>query len=242
MRQDARANNQLRAVEIIRNYTKHASGSVLIKLGDTHVLVTASVEDRVPRHIYGSGNGWLTAEYNMLPSATNTRNQRERLKVSGRTQEIQRLIGRSLRACIDLSLLGEKTITIDADVIQADGGTRTASITGGYIALMDACNKLLASGAIKQNPIKFNLAAISVGMVDGQAVLDLPYEEDSRAEVDANVVMNDKLEIIEFQTSSESEPLQKAKMLEMLELAELGITELIKAQTTALGLLEGTYA
>ena len=232
-RYDGRESHGIRPVSFQRHFTKYAPGSVLMKLGETQVLVTASIEDRVPRHVYGTGEGWLTAEYAMLPGATHTRNQRERLKVSGRTQEIQRLIGRSLRACLDFKKLGERSITIDADVIQADGGTRTASITAGYIALQDAITGLLESGHLKENPILFPIAAVSLGVVSGNVCLDLNYEEDSSADVDANLVMNETGDIIEFQLTSEKKPLPKAIASQLLTLGETGIQQLFEAQRTA---------
>jgi len=243
VRHNDREKNVIRPISFERGVNKHASGSVFVKLGDTHVLVTATCEEKVPRHLHGKGQGWVTAEYNMLPSATAPRNQRERFKVSGRTQEIQRLIGRSLRACVDMVALGERSITIDADVIQADGGTRTTSITAGYIALYDALASLKEQELIQTIPLKFPLAAISVGVVDGVALLDLDYSEDSTADVDANVVMNDRGEIIEFQTSSECAPLPKETLTELLHLGEVGTNFLVQAQKEALGLafISATY-
>jgi ribonuclease PH len=238
----------LRPITIERGYIKHAPGSVLISYGDTKVLVTATIEDRVPKHIYGKDqHGWLTAEYSLLPGATHTRNQRDRLKVSGRTMEIQRLIGRSLRACVDLTRLGQRTITIDADVIQADGGTRVAAITGSYIALMDA---LYHIQAIEQKnnpklvlwplPIKSAIAAVSVGIVNGEILLDLDYNEDSTAEVDANIVMNAEGEFIEVQATSEDKPFSRKAMDELIDAAEGGIRQLLELQQQALrGELQG---
>ena len=236
-RDPSRASTALRPITIERQFTKHAPGSVLVSFGDTKVIVTASVEERVPRHVHQSGNenaGWLTAEYSMLPGATNTRGQRDRLKVSGRTAEIQRLIGRSLRAALDLSTLGQRTITIDADVIQADGGTRVAAITGGYVALADALQRLIDDEKLLAMPIRFGIAAVSVGIVGGEVRLDLDYEEDSQAEVDANVVMTHMGEIIEFQATSESKPYSIESLNDMLSLAKDGIAELIEIQRTIL--------
>jgi ribonuclease PH len=236
-RPDQRKADELRPIKITRQFTKHAPGSVLICYGDTHVLVTATVEDRVPRHIHqlkDENLGWLTAEYAMLPGATNTRSQRERLKVSGRTAEIQRLIGRTLRASIDLTKLGSRTITIDADVIQADGGTRVAAITGGYVALVDCLNKLKADGLLEELPAVIPVAAVSVGMVEGTPLLDLNYEEDSVAEVDANIVMNAHGQIIELQMSSERSPLTRAQLDQLVDLADSGIRQILELQQSAL--------
>ncbi len=236
MRCDGRQNSQLREVKITRNYIKHAEGSVLIEVGDTKVICTATVEERVPPFKKDSGEGWVTAEYAMLPRATGTRNQRDisKLKLNGRSQEIQRLIGRSLREAIDMKLLGERTITIDCDVIQADGGTRTASITGGYVALADACNKLVNDGLISQNPIKSQVAATSVGIIDGVELLDLCYAEDSNAEVDMNVIMSGTGEFIEIQATGEKTSFDRKQLQVLLDLAEKGINELIKIQCDAL--------
>lgn len=238
-RPDGRRPNELRPVTITRHYTKFAPGSVLIAVGDTKVLVTATIEERTPRHVVDDNTGWLTAEYSLLPGSTHTRAGRERMRVSGRTQEIQRLIGRSLRACVDLTRLGDRTITIDADVIQADGGTRTASITGAYVAMVDALRHLREKGLIKDIPIISPIAAISVGVLNGVPILDLNYEEDSAAEVDANLVMNAKGDIIEFQATSERAPLVRSQFYDLLDLAESGIRELLEFQNQALGLLEG---
>lgn len=228
--------NQLRRVEIIRHYTKHAEGAVLIKFGDTHVLCTASVEEKVPGFLKGKGQGWVTAEYGMLPRSTGSRMDREAAKgkQSGRTQEIQRLIGRSLRAIIDLKKLGERSIHLDCDVIQADGGTRTASITGAYVALADAVNTLLNSGKISENPLKQAVAAISVGVYKGQAVLDLDYIEDSDCDTDMNVVMTADGGFVEIQGTAEGEPFSREAMNAMLDLAGKGICELMVQQTNAL--------
>ena len=232
-----RSANQLRNVEIIRNYTKHAEGSVLVKFGDTHVLCTASVEEKVPGFLKVKGQGWVTAEYGMLPRSTGSRMDREaaRGKQSGRTQEIQRLIGRSLRAIIDLEKLGERSIQIDCDVIQADGGTRTASITGAYVALHDAISFLLAKNLIKESPLKDSVAAISVGVYKGLAVLDLDYIEDSDCDTDMNIVMTGKGGFVEIQGTAEGEPFSDADMQAMLGLAKIGIAELSAKQSQALG-------
>jgi ribonuclease PH len=236
MRPSQRPNNQLRTVEIIRHYTKHAEGSVLIKFGDTHVLCTASVEEKVPGFLKGKNQGWVTAEYGMLPRSTGSRMDREaaRGKQSGRTQEIQRLIGRSLRAIIDLEKLGERSIHIDCDVIQADGGTRTASITGAYVALSDAVSTLLKSGKITENPLKQAVAAISVGVYKGSAVLDLDYVEDSDCDTDMNVVMTADGGFVEIQGTAEGEPFARDAMNSMLDLAASGIGELLKLQQIVL--------
>jgi ribonuclease PH len=235
-RPSQRANNQLRSVEIIRHYTKHAEGSVLIKFGDTHVLCTASVEEKVPGFLKGKNQGWVTAEYGMLPRSTGSRMDREAAKgkQSGRTQEIQRLIGRSLRAIIDLNKLGERSIHIDCDVIQADGGTRTASITGAYVALHDAISTLLAKNLITENPLKQAVAAISVGVYKGTPVLDLDYIEDSDCDTDMNVVMTESGGFVEIQGTAEGEPFDQAAMNGMLSLAQAGITELLEHQIAAL--------
>jgi ribonuclease PH len=238
-RPDGRRPDELRPVKITRQYTKFAPGSVLIEIGDTKVLVTATIEERTPRHVTDDNTGWMTAEYALLPGSTHTRAYRERMKVSGRTHEIQRLIGRSLRASIDLTKLGDRTITIDADVIQADGGTRTASITAGYVAMMDALFHLQRNELIKELPPITPVAAISAGILNGVPILDLNYEEDSNAEVDANLVMTAKGEIIEFQATSEKAPLSRGQMDELLDLAEKGIRELLEFQQQILGTLEG---
>ena len=235
-RPSQRANNALRNVEIIRHYTKHAEGSVLIKFGDTHVLCTASVEEKVPGFLKGKNQGWVTAEYGMLPRSTGSRMDREAAKgkQSGRTQEIQRLIGRSLRAIIDLEKLGERSIHIDCDVIQADGGTRTASITGAYVALHDAVSTLINNGKISQNPLKQGIAAISVGIYKGVPVLDLDYIEDSDCDTDMNVVMTADGGFVEIQGTAEGEPFNRDAMNAMLDLAASGIADLLKKQTEAL--------
>ncbi|MDP3088467.1 MAG: ribonuclease PH [Methylotenera sp.] len=236
VRPSERAHNQLRQIEIIRHYTKHAEGSVLVKFGDTHVLCTASVEERVPGFLKGKGQGWVTAEYGMLPRSTGSRMDREAAKgkQSGRTQEIQRLIGRSLRAIIDLEKLGERSIQIDCDVIQADGGTRTASITGAYVALHDAISTLLTSGKITENPLKQAIAAISVGVYKGQPVLDLDYIEDSDCDTDMNVVITADGGFVEIQGTAEGEPFSRDAMNAMLDLAAHGIGQLIAKQNEVL--------
>ncbi|MFK7997458.1 MAG: ribonuclease PH [Granulosicoccus sp.] len=237
MRPSARAADELRAIKLTRHFTKHAAGSVLIEMGETRVLCTASVDNRCPPWLKGTGSGWVTAEYGMLPGATHTRVRREAAagKQSGRTQEIQRLIGRSLRAAVDLDALGERTITLDCDVLQADGGTRTASITGAYVALCDAVQQLLEKRKITRNPIHGQIAAISVGIVKGEAVLDLDYEEDSAAETDMNVVMNEAGGFIEIQGTAEGHAFRDDELASMLSLAKHGIGSLTKAQLEALG-------
>ena len=231
-----RALDALRTVRITRGFTRHAEGSVLIEMGQTRVLCTASVEERVPPHKRGSGEGWVTAEYGMLPRSTHTRSDREAAKgkQSGRTQEIQRLIGRSLRAVFDLSALGERTLTLDCDVLQADGGTRTASITGAFVAAQDAVNHLMQKGALTQNPIRQAVAAISVGMMHGQALLDLEYVEDSACDTDMNVVMTASGGLVELQGTAEGEPFTEAQMNAMMALARKGIGELLQHQQQAL--------
>lgn len=236
MRPSGRAADQLRDLKITRNFTKHAEGSVLIECGDTKVICTATLASGVPRFLKGKGQGWITAEYGMLPRSTHSRVDREaaRGKQTGRTVEIQRLIGRSLRAAVDLKKLGEHTITIDCDVIQADGGTRTASITGGFVALADAVKKLVEKKKIKENPIVSQIAAISVGVYKGEAVLDLDYPEDSNAETDMNVIMNDKGGFIEIQGTAEGEAFSDEQMMGMLKVARKGINEILQAQRDAL--------
>ncbi len=236
MRPSQRANDELRAVSFERNFTCHAEGSVLVSFGNTKVLCNASIEDRVPPFLKGKGSGWVTAEYGMLPRATNTRSRREVTsgKQSGRSMEIQRLIGRSLRAIIDLEALGEKTITIDCDVIQADGGTRTASITGAYVALSDAINDLMANKNLKKNPLHGQVAAISVGIYNGEPVLDLDYAEDSNAETDMNVVMNEAGGYIEIQGTAEGHAFREQELESMLALARKGIDEIVEAQLASL--------
>ncbi len=235
-RPSQRAYDQLRAVEIIRHYTKHAEGSVLVKFGDTQVICTASVEEKVPGFLKGKGQGWVTAEYGMLPRSTGSRMDREAAKgkQSGRTQEIQRLIGRSLRAVIDLEKLGERTIHFDCDVIQADGGTRTASITGAYVAMVDAVSTLLQKGLLTASPLKDSVAAISVGVYQGTPVLDLDYIEDSDCDTDMNVVMTGNGGFVEIQGTAEGEPFARATMDQMLDLAAKGIAELAQLQAQAL--------
>ena len=228
MRKDGRQNNELRPVKFIRDFTKNALGSVLVEFGDTKVITTASVEMKQPKWMdKDSTQGWVTAEYSLLPSSTSTRCDRERNKISGRTQEIQRLIGRSLRACVDMEKMPKMTITIDADVIQADGGTRTASICGGFVALKIAVEKLMEQGVLKENPIKEEIGAISVGIVDGDVRLDLCYEEDSHAEVDSNVVMTKSGKIIEFQTTAEGDPYDQKQLIEIFNTAKAGIEQII---------------
>ncbi|MCE1250378.1 MAG: ribonuclease PH [Comamonadaceae bacterium] len=235
-RSGARAADQLRPVRITRHYTRHAEGAVLIEFGDTQVLCTASVEEKVPPHKKGSGEGWVTAEYGMLPRATHTRSSREAAKgkQTGRTQEIQRLIGRSLRAVFDLQQLGERTITLDCDVLQADGGTRTAAITGAFVAAQDAVSRLLAEGKLAQSPILGPVAAISVGLVQGQALLDLEYVEDSACDTDMNVVMTGAGHFVEVQGTAEGVAFTREQMNQLLALAEKGIGELVQLQRDAL--------
>lgn len=236
MRPSQRQSNQLRSIRITRHYTKHAEGSVLIECGDTKVICTASVEERVPPHKKGSGDGWVTAEYGMLPRSTGERVSREATKgkQSGRTQEIQRLIGRSLRAVVDLQKLGERTIQIDCDVIQADGGTRTASITGAFVALHDAVSGLINKGLIKETPLKDFIAAVSVGIYQGTPVLDLDYVEDSTCDTDMNVVMLGNGHFVEVQGTAEGHAFSREEMDALLELAKSGIVQLIEKQRTAL--------
>ena len=229
MRVDGRENKELRKIKFTHNFTKHALGSVLVEFGDTKVITAASVDLKKPKWMDENDNrGWVTAEYSLLPSSTSTRCKRERDKVSGRTHEIQRLIGRSLRACVDLEKMPGMTITIDADVIQADGGTRTASICGGFLALRDAVNKLIESGDIKENPILEPIGAISIGIVDGEIKLDLNYEEDSHAQVDSNVILTKSGKIVDFQTTSEGEPYEFERMIELFNTAKDGINEIIE--------------
>lgn len=228
MRNDGRKNNELRPIKFTHNFTKHALGSILVEFGDTKVICTASVDLKKPKWMSEDDErGWVTAEYSLLPSATNTRCRREREKISGRTHEIQRLIGRSLRACVDLEKMPMMTITIDADVIQADGGTRTASICGGFLALKDAIEKLITSGDLAENPIIEPIAAISIGIVDGEIKLDLNYEEDSNAQVDSNVILTQSGKIVDFQTTSEGEPYEYERMLEIFATAKSGIDKII---------------
>ena len=233
-----RAADALRPVSLERGYTKHAEGSVLVSFGATRVLCTASVEEKVPPHKRGSGEGWVTAEYGMLPRATHTRSDREAAKgkQSGRTQEIQRLIGRSLRAVVDLKALGERTISLDCDVLQADGGTRTAAITGAWVAAHDAVSWLLGQGRIARSPLRDAVAAVSVGIVEGMPLLDLEYTEDAACDTDMNVVMTGSGGFVEVQGTAEGVPFSRAEMDEMLALASRGIAELVLAQRRALGL------
>ena len=231
-RPSGRRADQLRPVRITRNYTKHAEGSVLIEFGDTKVICTASIEDKVPGFLKGRGQGWMTAEYGMLPRSTHTRSDREaaRGKQSGRTQEIQRLIGRSLRAVTDLTLLGERTLQLDCDVIQADGGTRTASITGAWVAARDAIAKLQQAGVLAANPLKDHIAAISVGIYKGVPVLDLDYPEDSNCDTDMNIVMTGAGNFVEIQGTAEGAAFTRTEMNSLLDLAGTGIRELIELQ------------
>ena len=237
MRPSGRAPDQMRTISIEPGFTKHAEGSVLVSFGDTRVLVTASVEERVPPFLRGKGEGWVTAEYGMLPRATHTRGSREAAKgkQSGRTQEIQRLIGRSLRAVVDMKLLGERQITIDCDVIQADGGTRTASISGGWVALRLAVDKLIAEGKLTTDPIKQQVAAISCGIYEGTPVLDLDYIEDSNAHADANFVLLDDGNIAEAQATAEGATYDEEALLRLLRLARIGCTDIFAAQKAAVG-------
>ena len=237
MRPSGRAADELRAVQFVTNYTRHAAGSVLAVFGDTQVLCTASVEDRLPPWLRGSGQGWVTGEYGMLPGSTHTRSAREaaRGKQSGRTQEIQRLIGRSLRAATDLEALGERTVTLDCDVLQADGGTRTAAISGAYVALAIAMNRLVKKRSLPATPIHGQIAAVSVGIVSGEAVLDLDYAEDSQAETDMNVVMNDAGRFVEIQGTAEGHAFTREENEALLELAVAGIEEILELQRAAIG-------
>ncbi len=228
---DNRSQTQLRPVRLTVDYLDYAEGSVLIEAGSTRVLCAASVEEKVPPFLEGKGKGWVTAEYNMLPCSTHTRNSRERDgRVSGRTQEIQRLIGRSLRAVVDMDVLGPRTITLDCDVLQADGGTRTASITGAYVALHRACSLLMKRGVLSEHPVRTAVAAVSVGVVSGEIMLDLCYEEDSRADVDFNVVMTAEHDFIEVQGTGEGGVFSRSTMESLVNLAEQGISELLEIQ------------
>ncbi|ADR18495.1 ribonuclease PH [Calditerrivibrio nitroreducens] len=237
MRNDGRLNDQLRDIRVVKDYIRYPQGSVLIEYGETKVICNATISEGVPPFLKGTGTGWLTSEYSMLPCSTHTRNQREsqKGKLTGRTQEISRLIGRSLRSAIDLSLIGERTITIDCDVIQADGGTRTASITGGFLALYIACQKLSEDLKIG-NPIKSFVAAVSLGIVNGEIMLDLNYEEDSNAEADINLIANEKSEIIEIQGTSEKGTFDKDMLNKMIDLGLNGINQLIDIQKRVLNL------
>lgn len=236
MRIDGRKNDQVRHAKVTRNYIKHAEGSVLIEVGDTKVICTASIEDKVPPFLKGSGEGWITAEYNMLPRSTATRKVRDiaRLKLDGRTMEIQRLIGRALRSVVDLKALGEKTIWIDCDVIQADGGTRTTSITGAFIALVDAVNKIHKQKSFKVYPIRKFVCATSVGIVGEEKLLDLCYEEDSNAKVDMNIIGTDDGEFVEIQGTGEEAPFTRSELNEILNLGEKGIKQMIQLQKDCL--------
>ena len=236
MRPSQRQPSELRTIRITRNFTRHAEGSVLIEMGDTQVLCTASVEESLPSFLRGRGQGWVTAEYGMLPRSTHTRSAREAAKgkQSGRTQEIQRLIGRSLRAVTDLKALGERQITLDCDVLQADGGTRCASITGAWIALFDACQKLVAAGKLPANPVRDHVAALSVGIYKGEAVTDLDYPEDSDCDTDMNVIMTGSGGIVEIQGTAEGEPFTRTQMNQLVDLAEAGIRDLVAKQKEAL--------
>lgn len=233
MRHSGRKNDELRNIKFTKDFTIHALGSVLVEFGNTKVIVTASVDYKKPKWMEQDDNrGWVTAEYSLLPSATNTRCQRERNKVSGRTHEIQRLIGRSLRACVDLEKMPNLTITIDADVIQADGGTRTASICGGFVALQDAVNKLIKSGDLVENPIIEPIGAVSIGMIGDDILLDLDYEEDSHARVDSNVILTKSGKIVDFQTTAEGKPYEKEQMMDMFCIAKSGIDTIIAMYET----------
>lgn len=236
MRIDGRKNEQLRPVKVTRKYTKYAEGSVYIEVGDTKVLCNVSVEEKVPQFLKGLGEGWITAEYNMLPRSTGTRKVRDiaRLKLDGRTMEIQRLIGRALRSVVDLKALGERTLWIDCDVIQADGGTRTTSISGAFIAMVDAINKIHKTKPFKVYPIRNFVAATSVGILNGEKILDLCYEEDSKAMVDMNIIMTDEGEFVEVQGTGEEKPFSRAELNELLDLGEKGIKQMIQVQKDSL--------
>ena len=227
---DGRANDEIRPITITRNFNKYAEGSVLIEAGDTKVVCTATVDEKVPPFLRGKGQGWITAEYSMLPRATEVRNVRETLRPSGRTMEIQRLMGRALRSVVDLSAMGERTIWLDCDVLQADGGTRTASITGAFLAMADAIKVLKDNKMIDSNPLRTYVAAISTGIVEGEKMLDLRFEEDSRAQVDMNLVMTDEGQIVEIQGTGEAFPFTRQDMEELMDLAFKGISELIQIQ------------
>ena len=234
-RPDNRQPDQLRPISFEREFTRFALGSVLAKCGDTQVLCTVTVQEGVPKFLEGTGSGWLTAEYRMLPGATPKRQEREFLKLSGRTQEIQRLIGRSLRTSLDLKALGERTVIIDADVLQADAGTRTTSITGAYVALTEALNKLVKTGTLERSPLCHQVAAVSVGLLEGEPFLDLNYIEDVAAEVDFNIVMNEQLGIIEVQGTAEAGTFSRTQLNQMMDLADKGIQALLEAQRLTLG-------
>jgi ribonuclease PH len=235
-RSDGRQPDQLRPIRFERHFTRYAAGSVLACCGDTQVLCTVSVQPGVPKFLEGTGQGWLTAEYRMLPSATQQRQAREFMKLSGRTQEIQRLIGRSLRAALDMVELGERTLTIDADVLQADAGTRTTAITGGFVALSDAIQMLLQRGELERSPIRHQIAAVSVGLLGGEPFLDFNYAEDVAAAIDFNVVLNEQLSLIELQGTAEEGSFTRTQLNQMLDLAEKGIKELLESQRQALGI------
>lgn len=236
LRFDGRKNDEIRPVEITPNYIMHPAGSVLIQMGNTKVICTASVEEKTVAHLKGTGKGWVTAEYGMLPGSTSSRKSREgrKGKVDGRSQEIQRLIGRSLRSIVDMDAMGERSVWVDCDVIQADGGTRTASITGAYVALVLAFRKLVKEGVLEEIPVKGYISAISVGIIDGEVRLDLPYEEDSRAGVDMNIVMNDKGEYVEIQGTAEDGAFNASELQKMLEYAKKGCDELMALQKEVL--------
>lgn len=234
IRPSGRQPDEMRLVKFERQFTRFAAGSVLAHCGHTQVLCTVTIQPGVPRFLEGSGQGWLTAEYRMLPSATPQRHSREFMKLSGRTQEIQRLIGRSLRAALDMSVLGERTLTVDADVLQADAGTRTTAITGGYVALCDAIASLLASGALTQSPLTHQIAAVSVGLLQGEPFLDLDYPEDVAADTDCNIVLNETLSLIELQATAEAGNFTRAQLNQILDYGEKGITELLALQQQAL--------
>jgi ribonuclease PH len=233
-RPDGRAANQLRPIRFERQFTRFAAGSVLTHCGDTQVLCTVTVQPGVPKFLEGSGKGWLTAEYRMLPGATPQRQAREFMKLSGRTQEIQRLVGRSLRSTLDMEALGERTLLIDADVLQADAGTRTTAITGGYVALSDAIAKLMAQGQLDRSPLRHQVAAVSVGLLEGEPFLDLDYTEDVTAEVDFNIVLNQELHLIELQGTAETGSFSRTQLNQILDVAEHGIKALLAAQQQAL--------
>jgi len=232
-RPDGRQADELRPISFERHFTRFAAGSVLAKCGGTQVLCTATIQSKVPRFLEGKGQGWLTAEYRMLPTATIERQEREFMRLSGRTQEIQRLIGRSLRSTLDMQALGERTVIVDADVLQADAGTRTTAITGGFVALVEAINKLVENGELERSPIIHQVAAISIGLMHGEPLLDLNYEEDVAADTDFNVVMNEKLEIIELQGTAEAGSFTRSQLNQILDLAEVGIQQLLDLQRQA---------
>ncbi|MDX2245001.1 MAG: ribonuclease PH [Leptolyngbyaceae cyanobacterium bins.302] len=234
-RPDGRQANELRPISFERHYTQFAAGSVLAKCGGTRVLCTVSVQPKVPRFLEGKGQGWLTAEYRMLPTATIERQEREFMRLSGRTQEIQRLIGRSLRSTLDMTALGERTVIVDADVLQADAGTRTMAITGGFVALVEAINKLVERGELERSPIVHQVAAISIGLIHGEALLDLNYEEDVAADTDLNIVMNENLEMIELQGTAEAGAFSRTQLNQVLDLAEVGIKQLLELQRQEFG-------